>query len=63
MTSRTVAVYAATQGFGDEITALIGMMLVFMLPILLSCLTGLFLAIATECRPGEVVRQTYENKD
>ncbi len=63
MTSRTVAVYAATQGFGVDITALIGMMLVFMMPKMLSGLTGFVLAIATDRRPGELERQKNEKKD
>ena len=62
MTSRTVAVYAATQGFGDDITALIGMMLVFMMPKMLSGLTGFVLAIATDRRPGELERQKSEQE-
>jgi len=63
MTSRTVAVYAATKCLGVGGIGTLGLVLVFMMAEMLRGRAGLVLAIASDRRPGELKRQENEKND
>ena len=63
MTSRTVAIDAATQRLGIGGIGTLGLVLVFMMAEMLRGRTDLVLAIASDRRPGELKRQENEKDD